>query len=528
MLGKRGERQREFVFEEPAAPETNAKRLLREIDVLVDWSVVRRLSAGFFSSTGRPSIDPVVMVKMMLVGYLFGVPSDRQLVEECADRLSFREFLGYGLSESLPAHSSFTHWRKRLGSEFFRSLLHDVVRQCVEYGMPLSTARTVDGTSVKAQADGNGPLLEVPAGQDPDAFVASFFAGEMRPSLAKEPATTEPAPGEEVPAGPGDEVEESTDGAGDSGEQPKPKRKPKRPKPTPISLNDPDARMHRKRGEVAAFRYHASFCADAATGLVMDATATALECAETAVEHARRDPFAVTELVADALYDDGESLAALQWLGVTTYVPDRKRNGTRHLEATAFAYDEGANEYMCPQGHRLCWFRFDPKKRLDFYVAHMSDCGACPRKAECTAAKRRTVTRTLHAEGLDRCVRKGPRYRALMRSRRINEHLNRMAKRDHALTRARGLGVEAMRTQAALTAIAIDLKKLVAQARAAREGVALPRTRQHLAAVAKGLVRAAHALQSALGRLLDACTAPQRLPHPSSALARPSSPSGCH
>jgi transposase len=455
MQGKRGSRQRELMFEEPRTPNTPGRRLLQEIDGLVDWSVVARRSAEFFSHTGRPSIDPIVMVKMMLVGYLFGVPSDRRLVEECADRLSFREFLGYGLSEALPTHASFTHWRQRLGSEFFRALLHDIVRQCVEHGMHLSSARTVDGTSVKAQADEHGPIVSVPAGQDPDTFLASFWTDEVKPSSEPEP----PAP-EAIPHLADEESEEAAEPlAGPPNAR--------KPKPTPISLHDPDARMQRKGGEVSAFRYHASFCADVATGLVMDATAGALERAETALEHVRRDPFEVRELVADALYNDGETLAALQGLGVTTYVPQPAPT-TNYLPASAFTYDAEANAFLCPAGKHLRWYRYRKDKRLHYYIAHESDCTACPLKAKCTKAQRRTVTRTLHAEGLDRCVRDGRRYALLKRSRRIHEHLNRMAKRDHALTRARALGLEAMQIQATLTAIAIDLKKLVWHARAGR------------------------------------------------------------
>ena len=417
MVGRRGPRQREMLFSEPSAPNTRGHRLLCEIDGLVDWESIHTRAAKHFSHTGRPSIDPVVMVKMMLVGYLFGIESDRELVEECADRLSIREFLGYGLSESLPAHASFTHWRHRLGSEFFRDVLHEIIQENVEPIVGLSEARSVDGTSVKAQAHENGPRVVVPQGRDARDFLATHADGV---------AEALPLPGSQV-----------------------------------INTHDPDARLQRKKSEKADFCFQVSFCADVDTGFITDATATGLESPNTAVEHVDHDPGTVTELVADALYDHGKSLAALQERGVTPYVPKRKRNPTKLLESDAFTYDASANVYVCPMGKLLRWYRYRQDKRLDYYIALASDCKACPMKAKCTSAKRRTVTRTAHALALEGTVRSGGRYRYLSTRRRINEHLNFLGKRDHCLRRARALGLPAMRIQAAMTAIAINLKKLV-------------------------------------------------------------------
>jgi transposase len=113
----------------------SAKRdLLQALDRLVDWSIFRELARPYFSAEGRPSLDPVVMVKMMVVGMLFGFTSDRCLVEECGDSRALEEFLGYQPGEPLPVHASFTHWRQRLGPDFFRAALHQVVTQAGALG----------------------------------------------------------------------------------------------------------------------------------------------------------------------------------------------------------------------------------------------------------------------------------------------------------------------------------------------------------------------------------------------------------
>jgi transposase len=419
MLGRRPPRQLGLQILPLTVPDTSPQKLLQQIGEVVDLEFVRGLAAPYFADWGRPSIDPVVMIKMMLVGYLFGVPSDRQLVDECADRLSFREFLGYDIQEPMPSHASFTNWRKRLGAEFFAEVLHEIVRQCVAHGMKLSDARTVDATAVKAQADKNGPIVEVPKDADIDEFLDDYFNGNVQSADRDQTKTT------------------------------------------PINTHDPDARAQAKRDQPYAYWYQVSFSVDAENGLICDATASGTERAETAVEHVDNDPYEVTQLCADSLYDNGQALAQLQDRGVQTYVPKTNHDKPGCLSKDRFSYDADANAYTCPEGKILDCYRYDEKKQLYYYIAKMTDCGDCPLKAQCTKTKRRTVTRGANEGAREQTIRAGPRYDELMVRRNVNEHVNLLAKRDHGMRNARGLGVEAMRIQAALTAVAIDLKKLV-------------------------------------------------------------------
>lgn len=419
MIGRRGPQQYELALCVVETPDTLARRLLRKISERIDLEFVRALAAPHFASGGRPSIDPVLMVKMMLIGYLFGIPSDRQLVEECADRLSFREFLGLNLSESLPAHASFTHWRQRLGPEWFRSVLHAIVEQCVAQGLEVSTARTVDATTVKAQAGEHGPRVAVPATEsDVRGYLERLFAGE-------EPAL--PPPDEQ----------------------------------RVVNLHDPDAGLQKKGGRPAEFAYQSSFAVDPESGLVTDATATTFETPATALDHVCHDPYRVTELAADAFYDTTQGLADLQSRGVTTYVPQCPKGKAERLSKAAFTYDAERDVYVCPEGELLRHRGYWRKRRLHSYLAPAGACAACPRKAHCTPAKRRRVTRLEGEAAREQAVRSGPRYQELSGRRRVHEYLHQVAKRDHGLRRARALGLAAMRIQAALTAVVLNLKRLV-------------------------------------------------------------------
>ena len=127
-----------------------------------------------------------------------------------------------------------------------------------------------------------------------------------------------------------------------------------------------------------------------------------------------------------------------------------------------FTYQRERDSYVCPQGRLLQHSRYYAEKQLHFYTARASDCRRCPRKTECTRAQRRVVSHTASEGAREATVREGPRYREVQRARRINEHLPRLGKRDHNLSRARSRGLEARGIQAALTALALDLKKAVA------------------------------------------------------------------
>ena len=512
MIGKREPTQ--FSFLNPAPPDSGVRvdRFLQRVDELIDFEPVREMVAPYFAAIGRPSIDPVLMVKMMVVGFLLGIGSDRRLVEECADRISVRRFLGLGLTDPVPAHSSFTHWRQRLGPELFRALLHMIVVQCQAHGMTLSGDRTVDGTAVKAQADRHGPVVVVPEGWDVDEYLRQLGVhdpppdDDQLPDDADTPDDAHRADNSAANNAPPDEGH--TGGKG-----------------TLINTHDPDARMSRRfRADRPEFRYYASLCADAHNGLITDATAHAREWAATAAEHVDHDPGQVKRLAADGLYDHGAALAELHQRGVEPHVPETAHYRHGQLSRDEFCYDAERDVYICPEGAVLGKSRERADTGQSYYVARISDCRACPRKAQCTSAQRRTVSRQQYQWARERAVRDGPAYEQLQRRRRVNEHLNLLGKRDHGLGRARGLGLAAMRIQAALTGVAINLGKLVRYVDDRRGGhaggcatalaglfthtwrhlqralVALDRLRAHLLTHLIGLPTPSHSSRAAAGR----------------------------
>src|SRR5918911_145553 len=127
--------------------------LLRRVARAVDVALVRRLTARFYSHTGQPSVDPVVLFKMALLGYLYGLPSERRLVEEIRLNLAYRWFVGYDLDEAIPDHSVRSKARRRFGPTIYEAFFTDVVRQCGRARLIRGDRLFLDSTLVAAQAD---------------------------------------------------------------------------------------------------------------------------------------------------------------------------------------------------------------------------------------------------------------------------------------------------------------------------------------------------------------------------------------
>src|SRR4029077_4968717 len=128
--------------------------LLRLIDQHVELSFVRERVKGLYSTTGRPSIDPEVLLRLLLVGYLYGITSERRLLEEVRMHLAYRWFTRLGFEKEIPDHSTFSknrHGRFRQCG-VFRKVFEEIVRHCVESGLVEGYNLAVDGTLVGANA----------------------------------------------------------------------------------------------------------------------------------------------------------------------------------------------------------------------------------------------------------------------------------------------------------------------------------------------------------------------------------------
>jgi transposase len=128
------------------------EHLLRRIAAAIDFSFVRALCRPFYSHTGQPSVDPVVIFKMLLVGYLYGITSERRLAQEVSLHLAYRWFLGYDFDLPTPDHSVLSKARARLGSEVFEEFFRRSIELCRQAGLVAEGPVYVDSTLIRAGA----------------------------------------------------------------------------------------------------------------------------------------------------------------------------------------------------------------------------------------------------------------------------------------------------------------------------------------------------------------------------------------
>src|SRR6202166_892403 len=155
MMGPRQIDQAALFYEFSLERHVPAAHMLRSIDRFVDLSDVRNYLAPFYSSTGRPSIDPELLVRMLLVGYCYGIRSERRLCEEVHLNLAYRWFCRLGLDGEVPDHSTFSknrHGRFR-DCDLLRKLFETVVRRCMAEGLVGGEAFAVDASLIKADAN---------------------------------------------------------------------------------------------------------------------------------------------------------------------------------------------------------------------------------------------------------------------------------------------------------------------------------------------------------------------------------------
>ena len=154
MMGPKKEAQAALFYEFSLEDHVPADHLLRSIDRFVDLSGIRRHLAAFYSTTGRPSVDPELMIRMLLAGYIMGIRSERRLCEEVHLNLAYRWFCRLDLPDAVPDHSTFSknrHGRFR-ESNLFRQLFEDVLSRCIAEGLVGGSSFGADASLIKADA----------------------------------------------------------------------------------------------------------------------------------------------------------------------------------------------------------------------------------------------------------------------------------------------------------------------------------------------------------------------------------------
>ena len=434
QLGEQAALFYEFSLERHVPP----NHLLRSIDRFVELDGLRRELSPFYSTIGRPSIAPELMIRMLLVGYCFGIRSERRLCEEVHLNLAYRWFCRLGLNGDVPDHSTFSknrHGRFR-DSDLLRRLFEVILRRCIDEGLVGGESFAVDASLIKADANRqNG--IEGEKGLPPQA--ASRAVDEYLAVL------------DDAAFGAATEIV-----------------------PKFISPADPAARRTGAHGGQAFFAYSTNYLIDVENAIIVDIEpTTAIRQAEVLaakrmIERTAKN-FALhpCRLLGDSAYGSADMLG---WLvdergiepHVTVFDKSARKDGTFARED--FDYDPADNVYICPGRKTLTTTgtRVNDGETL-LYRASKADCDACALRPRCCPnTTARKVPRSIHEKARDmaRAIAKSWEGRASRRLRKKVEMLFAHLKRILKLDRLRLRGPNGARDEFVLAATAQNLRKL--------------------------------------------------------------------
>ena len=435
------------------------EHFLRKLEAALDLSFVYEETARLPSrKLGRPPIDPVVIVKYLLVGFLYGIPSERQIEQRVQTDIALRWYLGLDLFDRVPDHSTVSQLRRRKPSfrKVFRRLFEEVVHQCVEKGLVSGRVVGTDSTHIKANASrASEELVEI----------------TEAPSVYWERLDDYEEEGLE-------ELERRTG-----------KRRKKRTKQLKrdnrrshkrVSRTDPEAGHMKRPGKPEGPHYLAHQAVDSDYGIIVGQTVTAGDVNDSVpflglIERIHENVVPIQTATADAAYDFPLAHRALDELGIDFFVRPQKTAARVSVQFTRddFRYDEGCNIYRCPGGKELCLRRLARSASGLFweYQADQRDCALCSLRDKCLREddKRgaRKVSVSYFAADRQRNLerRSSPEYREALKLRQVwCEGSFSAQKREHNLARVLRRGLETAEDHCLLSATALNLKRMIKHA----------------------------------------------------------------
>jgi transposase len=453
MMGQREVGQGQFFYAFDLDRVVPSDHLVRQIDPVLDLSWVHKELAPYYSHTGRPSIDPVLMIRMLIIGYVFAIRSERAICAELKVNLAYRWFCKLSIEDDVPDHSVFSrarHERFR-ESDALRRVFESVVAKCISVGLVGGEGFSIDASLIKADVDkkkrspGDQPIAW------PKAEEASRAVREYLLALD---------------ASRNDEEDNGADNAGSSGGGSR--RKP----PKEVSLTDPQAAWVARPGIDPFFAYDANYLIDNKAGIIVDAEGTRanrtteISITTTMLERVKRR-FGVRpqRLAGDSAYGTAWLLKWLVDRKITPHVPvwDKSARHDGTFNRADFVFAQERNVYICPGDAELTSTGNIDQGHIVYYRARKNVCSACALKPKCTTARVRKITRDIYEDVRDhvRALANTEAFQQSSRERKKIEMRFAHMKRIFKLDRLRLRGLSGARDEVLLTALAQNLRRLV-------------------------------------------------------------------
>jgi transposase len=379
-------------------PTDNFYRKLKET---LDLRFLYKTTAPYYGTEGQESIDPVVFFKLILIGYLENLGSDRRIINTVSMRLDMLFFIGYNLDEPLPWHSTLSRTRQLYGDHVFKELFKKVLKLCVDKGMVSGRRQAVDSALIKANASMDS-IAEKEIMTDADQFADELTSNEddkpQKVNAYKKKKVEEhhrwKQKAYQGQPGSRSKVDETDD---------------KRPKflsnHTHYSTTDKDARIAVKPGKPRQFNYLAQTSVDTEHHVITHIEAYHADKKDSQclpkiikglTENLNDNGLIVEQVLADTGYSSGAALKALEQHNITGYIPNF---GQYKHEREGFTYHKEGDYYLCSENKKLEFKKIKDNNGYPMkeYRSSRKDCGPCPLRQTCIgkAAFEKRIRETL-------------------------------------------------------------------------------------------------------------------------------------
>ncbi len=408
----------------------------RRLKGILDLSFISKKTSSYYGEEGQKSIDPVVFFKLMLIGYIENLNSDRKIIEHASMRMDMLYFIGYDIDESLPWHSTLSRTKKLYGEELFLEVFRKVLSLSANQGMIDGRHQAVDSAYIKA----NASLEKIVPKKNIDD--AANFLKELS----------------------------------DNEEEAKQEKKQKTSKKNSdwTSPSDPDARMSKKGNKPCQLNYTGQISVDTSSHIICGAMAdfadkrdaqSLSKITDQTIENLEREGLNVEEVLADTNYSSGEALRYLESKNIGGYIPSY---GPYKPQRDGFEYNIEGDYYICSNGKKLPFKKILDRKAKGMgkeYWSSRKDCKNCPLNEKCIGkGKFKSLLDTIDKPYYDRMhkrvkTKKGKQMR-ILRSSTVEPVLGTLLN-FLGMRKVNTKGIELANKHVLLASTAYNIKKLL-------------------------------------------------------------------
>ncbi len=453
MMGRKEDSQNklEFIDLNDFVP---SNHILRQIKEKIDFTFIYGKMEKYYSKLGRKSLDPVLLFKMLLLGYLFNIESERELEQEVILNIAYRWFLGLDLSDPVPDHSTFSQNRRRRfkDSTVFQEIFDHIIRLCIEKGFVTGDVIVTDSTHIKASA-AKDKVQKVVLEKSPSQYLNTLEEEAKKIETEQEKKRK------------------------DSGKKKRGREAKDDPalKTITVFRTDSDSGVLNRPGKPSGPHYLAHTSIDTENGIIVDIHPSAgnVNDCEPFIERLtilqEKFDLDIKKVGADRGYDTTPIHHGLKKLEITGYItPTKKETAYDTMSHHEFKFNNETDSYICPN-HKELPFTHLKKSNGHYskiYSAKAKDCKICPFREKCFGKKsiKKAISRPIAHELIDENLKrsKTSEYKQIQKQRRVwCEGTFGTMKTKHNLYKTYKRGIQKILEQCLFSALALNLKRMV-------------------------------------------------------------------